>query len=104
MSFELAGSSLQSGSPVQPSSPAKERSWIKAALIGVAIAYLALILFIPAINVFVQAFRQGVGPFLGNLTEPGFLHAAWLTILIALIVVPLNTVFGLCAAWVSTLR
>ena len=100
MSFELAGSSLQSGSPNSQSSSQAKRGWVKVALIAVAIAYLLLILFIPAFNVFVQAFKGGVGPFLNNLTEPAFTHAAWLTVLIALIVVPLNTVFGLCAAWV----
>jgi sulfate transport system permease protein len=101
MSFELAGSSLQSGSPdFKSSSQRKERGWVKVVLIGVAIAYLSLILFIPAFNVFVQAFKGGAGPFFKNLTEPAFTHAAWLTVLIALIVVPLNTVFGLCASWV----
>jgi sulfate/thiosulfate transport system permease protein len=72
---------------------------IKYWLIGGAIAYLALVLFIPAVNVFIQAFEQGIGPFLSNLTEASFVHAVWLTLLIALIVVPLNAVFGLCAAW-----
>ncbi len=101
MSFEFAGSSINPGSPDSRStSQAQERGWVKAALITVAIAYLALILFIPALNVFVQAFKGGIGPFLHNLTEPAFTHAAKLTVLIALIVVPLNTVFGLCAAWV----
>lgn len=100
MSYELAGSSLQSDSPDSQSSPTKQRPWVKAVMIGVALAYLSLILFIPALNVFVQAFSKGVGPFLSNLNEPAFTHAAWLTVIIALIVVPLNTVFGLCAAWV----
>lgn len=101
MSYELAGSSLQSGSPdSRPYSSVQEGGWVKAALIAVVLAYLLLILFIPAFNVFVQAFKSGVEPFLKNLTEPAFIHAAWLTVLIALIVVPLNTVFGLCAAWV----
>ena len=101
MSYELAGSSLQPDSPdTESSSLAKERPWVKVVLIGVALAYLSLILFIPALNVFVQAFSKGVGPFLANLNEPAFTHAAWLTVIIALIVVPLNTVFGLCAAWV----
>jgi sulfate transport system permease protein len=77
----------------------EERNWVKPALIGGAIAYLALVLFIPAINVFVQAFRGGVGPFLGSFSQSDFIHAVQLTLLIALIVVPLNTVFGLCAAW-----
>lgn len=77
----------------------EERNWVKPALIGGAIAYLALVLFIPAINVFVQAFRGGVGPFFSSFGQSDFIHAVQLTILIALIVVPLNTVFGLCAAW-----
>ena len=75
-------------------------SWVKFVLIGIAIVYLALILFIPAVNVFAQAFKSGFGPFLTNLTAPVFLHAVKLTVIIALIVVPINTVFGLCAAWV----
>lgn len=94
------GPSLQSASPAPlSSSPQKERGWVKGALIGCAIAYLALVLFIPALNVFVEAFKGGVGPFFSNLTEPAFVHAIQLTVLIALIVVPVNTVFGLCAAW-----
>ncbi|MBD2664584.1 sulfate ABC transporter, inner membrane subunit [Richelia sinica FACHB-800] len=77
----------------------KKKSWIPGLLIGIAIAYLALVQYIPAINVFVQAFKNGVGPFLSNLNKADFLHAAWLTLLLALISVPINTVFGLCAAW-----
>lgn len=71
-------------------------------LIGVAILYLALVLYIPAANVFFHAFNKGFGPFLANLTEPDFIHAAWLTLLLALVSVPINTVFGLCAAWALT--
>ncbi|OCR02165.1 sulfate ABC transporter permease subunit CysW [Oscillatoriales cyanobacterium USR001] len=78
----------------------KEKTWVKWVLIGVAIAYLSLVLFIPALNVFVQAFNKGISPFFSNLTAPEFLHAAWLTLIIAIIVVPINTIFGLCAAWV----
>jgi sulfate/thiosulfate transport system permease protein len=77
----------------------EQKSWVPTILIGVAIAYLALVQYIPAINVFVQAFKKGVGPFIENLGRVDFLHAAWLTLLLALISVPLNTVFGLCAAW-----
>ena len=76
-----------------------QQSNIKPILIVAAIAYLALVLFIPALNVFYQAFKLGVGPFLSNLTEPEFVHAVQLTIVITFIVVPINTVFGLCAAW-----
>lgn len=87
--------------PPQPStSNSQENNRVKLALILVAVGYLALVLFIPALNVFVQAFNQGISPFFNNLTEPEFLNAAKLTLIIALIVVPINTIFGLCAAWV----
>jgi sulfate transport system permease protein len=71
----------------------------KYALITGVVLYLSLVLFVPALNVFVQAFKGGVGGFLHTLTERNFLHAARLTLLMAAIAVPLNTVFGLCAAW-----
>ncbi|MBD1901258.1 sulfate ABC transporter permease subunit CysW [Trichocoleus sp. DQ-A3] len=101
MNSNVAGKSFNPELKTPQVSPnQKEKSWVKVVLIGVAIAYLAVILFIPAINVFVQAFKGGFGPFIHNMTEPHFLHAVKLTILIALIVVPMNVVFGLCAAWV----
>jgi sulfate transport system permease protein len=77
----------------------REKAWVKPVLIGIALTYLGLVLFIPAINVFVQAFQGGVDPFFANLTEPAFLNAVKLTLIIAVIVVPINMVFGLCAAW-----
>lgn len=92
-------------SPVNPdlqkvNSPARQQDGkLKYVLIGIALTYLSLVLLIPAVNVFVQAFRGGVGEFFRALQAPDFIHAAWLTLLIALIVVPINTVFGLCAAW-----
>ena len=77
----------------------KKQSWVPAILIGIAIAYLFLVQYIPAINVFFEAFKKGTGPFLSNLAKPEFLHAAWLTLLLAAISIPVNAVFGLCAAW-----
>lgn len=101
MNSNVAGKSFNPELKTPQVSPTQqEKSWVKVVLIGVAIAYLAVILFIPAINVFVQAFKGGFGPFIHNMTEPHFLHAVKLTILIALVVVPLNVMFGLCAAWV----
>jgi sulfate/thiosulfate transport system permease protein len=69
-------------------------------LIGVAILYLALLLFIPAIAVFYEAFHQGMGAFLEAVNSTGFIQAIKLTLIIAAIAVPSNTIFGLCAAWV----
>jgi sulfate transport system permease protein len=83
-------------------SQTKEAPWVKIVLIGIAVIYLGLVLFLPAINVFIQAFRSGVEPFFANFSDAAFINAIRLTVLIALIVVPINTVFGLCAAWAIT--
>lgn len=94
-------SQFQPDSP-KPKSSAKPgtASWIKNALIGFVILYLGLVLFIPALNVFVQAFGGGLGEFFNTFSDRAFLNAVKLTLLMAFIAVPVNTIFGLCAAWV----
>lgn len=77
----------------------KQVKWVPIVLITIAIAFLALIIYIPAINVFYQAFKKGIGPFLANTRQPNFIVAVRLTVLLAVISVPLNIIFGLCAAW-----
>jgi sulfate transport system permease protein len=69
-------------------------------LTGLALGYLALVLFIPALSVFYEAFHKGVGVFLESAGTREFLHAVQLTVIISTIAVPVNTIFGLCAAWV----
>ena len=54
----------------------------KKALVGIAFGYLGVVLFLPALNVFYQAFRNGVGPFLYHLTDPDFLQAVRLPFLL----------------------
>lgn len=98
-----AQSSAQPVAPVQSTGvvqPAEGGAWVKLLLIGFSIFYLGLVLFIPALNVFVQAFNGGLNGFFNTFTERVFLNAVRLTLLMALIAVPLNVVFGLCAAWV----
>jgi len=63
-----------------------------------ALGYLAALLVVPVGLVVYRAFSDGVGDFLAAITTPEAMHALWLTVLIALIAVPANTVFGvLCA-------
>jgi sulfate/thiosulfate transport system permease protein len=69
-------------------------------IIGIAIGYLALIILIPAGNVVIQSLSGGLGGLGLAYSNPEFLHALGLTLAIALIVLPINIVFGLCAAWV----
>lgn len=69
-------------------------------LIAIALSYLFLILFIPGAVVFYEAFHNGIQPLLTAMQTREFLHAVQLTLIITAIAVPLNTIFGLCAAWV----
>ncbi len=63
-----------------------------------ALGYLALLLVVPVGLVVQRALADGPGDFLAAITTPEAMHALWLTVLIALIAVPANTVFGvLCA-------
>ena len=64
----------------------------------VALGYLAAILIAPVGLVFYRAFADGLGAFFAAITTPEALHALWLTVLIALIAVPANTVFGIFCA------
>jgi sulfate transport system permease protein len=64
----------------------------------VALAYLAGILLVPVGMVFYRTFEHGLGPVWDSLTTPEARHAFWLTILITLIAVPANTVFGVVTA------
>lgn len=73
--------------------------WAKNGLIAVVVLYLLLLLFVPALNVFVQAFSGGIKGFLDTLTDRAFVSAVRLTLIMAIVTVPLNAIFGLCAAW-----
>lgn len=74
--------------------------FFRVLLIGVTLLYLSLLLFIPALTVFYEAFHKGAIAFFEAVNSTGFMQAIKLTVIIAAIAVPLNTIFGLCAAWV----
>jgi len=68
-------------------------------LIGVALGFLTLFLFVPLAFVFHQALRKGVDVYLTAISDPDALSAVRMTLLAAAIAVPLNLVFGVAAAW-----
>jgi len=72
---------------------------VRRLLIGVALVFLSLFLFLPLVFVFVQAFAKGIGFYFETLRDPNALSAIKLTLTAAAIAVPLNCVFGVCAAW-----
>jgi len=65
-----------------------------------ALGYLAALLAFPVGLVFWRTFENGLGPVWNAATNPEALHALWLTVLIALIAVPANTIFGVVCALV----
>jgi sulfate transport system permease protein len=73
--------------------------FVRWGLTLLALAFLGLFLGLPLAVVFTEALREGWGVFVDAIKEPDALRAVELTGLVALIAVPLNTVFGLCAAW-----
>lgn len=77
-------------------------NWGKWALIGIGLFFSVLLLVVPIIWIFITAFEKGLGEVLVNLSNPDMLHAIGLTILIALITVPVNLVFGVMLAWLVT--
>ena len=78
---------------------ATEPPGAKFALILIAILFLAFFLALPLVSVFFEAFRKGPEAFWEAISEPDALAAIRLTLLVAVIAVPLNLVFGVAAAW-----
>jgi len=82
--------------------PLTEPLLVRVLLITVALLFLTFFLVLPLIVVFVEAFREGARVYFAALSEPEALAAIRLTVLTAVICVPLNTAFGLAAAWSIT--
>jgi sulfate transport system permease protein len=72
---------------------------VRLLLIALALAFLALFLFVPLAAVFFEALKKGWGTYLAAIVEPDALAAVKLTLIAAGIAVPANLVFGVAAAW-----
>jgi len=83
--------------PATPSTT--EPAWVRRSLIAVALLFLTLFLFVPLAAVFVEALKKGLSVYWAAISEPDALSAIKLTLIAALISVPLNLVFGIAAAW-----
>jgi sulfate transport system permease protein len=68
-------------------------------LIAVVLAFLTLFVGLPVVTVFVEAFRKGAGAYWAAIRDPETLSSIRLTLLTALIAVPLNLAFGVAASW-----
>lgn len=76
-----------------------EAPWVRALLIAIALAFMLLFLVLPLAAVFAEALRKGFDAYVAGLKEPDAWSAIRLTVLTAVIAVPLNLVFGVAAAW-----
>ena len=72
---------------------------IRIVLIGIAGAFLVLFLFLPLVAVFAKAFEKGAAAYVAAIVDPTAMAAIRLTLIVAAIVVPINVIFGLSAAW-----
>lgn len=77
----------------------EEAAWVKWLLTGVALVFAIVFLLVPLLNVFAQALAKGWSVYWQALSHPDSLSAVKLTLWVAAITVPLNTVFGVAAAW-----
>src|SRR6184192_4964188 len=76
-----------------------EQAWVRWLLIGTAVVFLAVFLFMPLAVVFTSALAKGVSVYFSALREPDALAAIRLTLIAAGVAVPMNLVFGVAAAW-----
>jgi sulfate transport system permease protein len=74
-------------------------NWGHLALNTLGLGFLAVIVGFPLVNIFYQAFAEGVTAYGAAIQTPDALHAIALTLIITLVTVPLNTAFGILAAW-----
>ncbi len=75
---------------------------VRRTLIASVLIVGAFLILAPLLIILTQAFSAGIGVFAATLQHPDTRHAVWLTVVTALIAVPVNTAFGLAAAWAIT--
>jgi len=82
-----------------PHSSITEPVWVRRLAIAVALLFMAVILFLPLFVIFFEALGSGLSLFREAVTDPETLSSIRLTLIVALVSVPVNTAFGLVAAW-----
>lgn len=80
----------------------EDANWVRVSLISLAVGFMVLFLCVPLVLVIIQAFAKGFEAYFSALGQTDMQAAMRLTLLTALITVPLNTIFGLAAAWAIT--
>ncbi|WP_434352655.1 sulfate ABC transporter permease subunit CysW [Psychrobacter sp. HD31] len=88
--------------PYQNNPATKDSPWLRWLFIGLAMAFMGLMLLVPLFAVFYEAFKEGWQLYLASLIEPEALAAIKLTLITAAIVLPINMIIGLAVAWLVT--
>ncbi len=76
-----------------------EPVWVRRILIGVALSFLGIFILLPLGMVFMTGFGKGLEVYAKSINNPDALSAIFLTVVTALVAVPLNVVFGIAASW-----
>ncbi|CSB49961.1 sulfate ABC transporter inner membrane subunit CysW [Vibrio cholerae] len=79
-----------------------EKPWVKWSLIALALLLVAVLLLIPLLSIFQQAFANGISAYFIYFNAPDTRHAIGLTLVVALLTVPINLVFGVLLSWLVT--
>ena len=86
----------------QKNSATKDSPYVKWLLIGIAICFMTIMLIVPLLVVFYEAFKEGLLVYIASLADPDALYAIKLTLITVLITLPINTVIGVAMAYLIT--
>lgn len=86
----------------QKNSATKDSPYVKWLLIGIAICFMTIMLIVPLLVVFYEAFKEGLLVYIASLADPDALYAIKLTLTTAFITLPINTVIGVAMAYLIT--
>ena len=84
----------------KPGTITKESPWIRYILVGLAVLYVGILIFVPILALVVGALQEGIGALISSLNQPDVLQAFRLTLSISIIVVIIHVIFGTLTAWV----
>ena len=97
--LSVPGDTAQPAAATRVRLATSETPLVRWSLIATGVLFIALILVLPLISVFMEALRGGFSQFFQTVYSKDTWQAVRLTLLVAAIAVPLNVVFGLAAAW-----
>lgn len=96
----LAADAVPVGLPTSHRTVARgESAIVRVVLIGLGLGFLALFLALPLAIVFIEAFARGWSAYKAGIADPDSLSAIQLTLLVAVIAIPINLVVGIAGAW-----